>query len=151
MATTEGILRLSPLLSCLLLLPLPERFCCADTKLAPFLFSFPLYTFVRRFHCGCVTGGKLRERPPAAMVKLMEFFLRGPAEAGEDGRRLLKDLPGSADTEGEPRSFLHGPSFLHFCDVEARLYLFLLDSAFFIFFLVWKCLFMMGLLVEANH
>ncbi|RLM56024.1 receptor-like cytosolic serine/threonine-protein kinase RBK1 isoform X1 [Panicum miliaceum] len=34
------------------------------------------------------------------MVKLMEFFLRGPAEAGED-ERLLKDLPGSSDKEGE--------------------------------------------------
>jgi len=44
------------------------------------------------------------------MVKLMEFFLRGPAEAGE-AERLLKDPPGSSDKEGELRSVLDGLSF----------------------------------------
>jgi len=41
MAPKEGILRLSPLLSPSL--PLSERFCAADAKLAPFLFSISLY------------------------------------------------------------------------------------------------------------
>jgi len=41
------------------------------------------------------------------MVKLKEFFLLGPAEAGED-ERLLKDLlasSSSSDKEGERRFF----------------------------------------------
>lgn len=39
-----------------------------------------------------------------AMVKLKEFFLLGPAEAGED-ERLLKDLLASSDKEGEQRFY----------------------------------------------
>ena len=108
MAPKEGILRLSPLLSSL---PLSERFCAADAKLAPF-YSLSLYTFVCRFHW--VPGRKIAGIWSPAMVKLMEFFLRGPAEAGED-ERLLKDLPGSSDKEGELRSVLDGLSFPHFC------------------------------------
>jgi len=61
-----------------------------------------------------VPGRKIAGIWSPAMVKLMEFFLRGPAEAGED-ERLLKDLPGSSDKEGELRSVLDGLSFPHFC------------------------------------
>jgi hypothetical protein len=45
------------------------------------------------------------------MVKLKEFFLLGPAEAGED-ERLLKDLlvSSSSDKEGERRFFDGFPS-----------------------------------------
>ena len=71
-------------------------------------YSLSLYTFVCRFHW--VPGREIAGIWSPAMVKLMEFFLRGPAEAGED-ERLLKDLPGSSDKEGELRSVLDGLSF----------------------------------------
>lgn len=41
-------------------------------------------------------------------------YMAPKEEAGED-ERLLKDLPGSSDKEGELRSVLDGLSFPHFC------------------------------------
>jgi hypothetical protein len=122
------------------LLSLSERFCDADAKLAPFLFFLSLYTFVCRFHWA--PGREIAGIWSPAMVKLMQFFLRGPAEAGED-ERLLKDLPGSSDKEGELRSVLDGLSFPHFCGLQALLYLFFLDFALFLLhgnvYLCWVC------------
>ena len=106
MAPKEGILRLSPLLS------LSPRDSAPRMQSLLLFYSLSLYTFVCRFHW--VPGRKIAGIWSPAMVKLMEFFLRGPAEAGED-ERLLKDPPGSSDKEGELRSVLDGLSFPHFC------------------------------------
>ena len=102
MAPKEGILRLSPLLS------LSPRDSAPRMQSLLLFYSLSLYTFVCRFHW--VPGRKIAGIWSPAMVKLMEFFLRGPAEAGED-ERLLKDPPGSSDKEGELRSVLDGLSF----------------------------------------
>jgi len=65
------------------------------------------------------------------MVKLKEFFLLGPAEAGED-ERLLKDLlasSSSSDKEGERRFFDGLPSPISVAHKsQPLLYLFFLHS-----------------------